>query len=81
MNIKEQVISVIEERFPDRNVKAVLEQTDDFSKLEINSIEYVKLVVDLETAFDIEFEDEKLKAGSFRTIEDLCSYIKQASGK
>ncbi|MFD0589173.1 acyl carrier protein [Paenibacillus sp. GCM10027627] len=40
----------------------------------VNSIHFVKIVVEMERAFSIEFEDEDLFIDRFRTVQDLCEY-------
>ena len=40
----------------------------------INSIDFVKIVVDLEEYFEFEFDDEELKYKKFEYITDICNY-------
>ena len=51
----------------------------DFVQLEfigINSIDFVKIVVDLEEYFEFEFDDEDLDYKKFEYITDICNYIR-----
>ncbi len=48
---------------------------DDLSSIGVNSITFIKIVVDLETEFDFEFDDEMLSYKSFPTINSLVEYV------
>lgn len=52
---------------------------ESFSKsyleIGINSILFIKLLVNIEIALDIEFEEEIINIGQGYVIEDLVSYI------
>jgi acyl carrier protein len=48
---------------------------DDLSSIGVNSITFIKIVVDLETEFDFEFDDEMLSYKSFPTTNSLVEYI------
>ncbi len=43
--------------------------------MNINSVDYIKIIIDIENQFDIEFEDEALMPGNFETILDMVNYI------
>ena len=47
----------------------------DLNSIGLDSISFVKIVVDLETRFDFEFEDEKLSLSEFPTIKTLIDYV------
>ena len=49
--------------------------------LEITSIDFVKIVIEIETEFNIEFEDEKLQFSEFSTIQSLIDYVEQRVGE
>lgn len=44
-------------------------------KLNLSSIEYIKLIVDLEKTFEVAFEDEYLSGKAFSKISDIVDYI------
>lgn len=67
--IKNKVLDIIR----DENDCITLDNIDDF--FELNSLEYLTLVVYLENYYDIEIEDEQLTMDSFKTIEGLADYI------
>ena len=46
-------------------------------ELNIDSITFIKIIVLLESEFDIEFEDEKLLFSAFPTIQSMINYVKE----
>ena len=42
----------------------------------VDSIDYIKLIVELESAYNFIFDDEKLINTKFTTIKSLIEYIK-----
>ncbi len=47
---------------------------DDFSE-EINSIEFITLIIDIEDTFDIVIEEEKLVISDFANVNSITEYI------
>lgn len=43
--------------------------------LGINSVNFIKFVVDIETEFDIEFDDNDLNFNNFKNIACLVDYV------
>jgi Phosphopantetheine attachment site. len=41
----------------------------------LDSLSFIKLVVELEQIFEIEFDDEMLSVDNFQTIDELSNYI------
>lgn len=52
-----------------------IDSTALLSDLGMDSITYIKLVVDMEICFNIEFDDEKLSFEGNPTLDDLVQYI------
>ena len=48
-----------------------------FEEMGVNSINYIKLVVAVETKFGFEFDDDDLDYTQFKTPHDLISYIRK----
>lgn len=48
-----------------------------FSEISITSIEFIKIVVEIEVKYNIEFEDEYLVMQRFDTIDDLIKYVNE----
>ncbi|NLN63926.1 MAG: acyl carrier protein [Clostridiaceae bacterium] len=55
--------------------------TDDLTAFGIKSISTIKVIVAIELEFGIEFEDEDLNFGNFRTISSFISYVEEKIGK
>ena len=68
--IMEQVASVLE--LDPAAVRA--EQT--FEELEIDSILFIRIVVQCETALEIQFEDEMLLMSKFDTLGAFADYVR-----
>ncbi|WP_455714515.1 phosphopantetheine-binding protein [Anaerosporobacter sp.] len=61
-------------------VKAELSLADislmsSFEEMGIDSIEFVKILLDLEEEFDIEFEEEYMLSTTYNNVEGLVQYI------
>ena len=52
-----------------------IDKDTEIAVLNLNSFDYIKLIVAVEDAFEFEFEDEYLVPDKFRTINDVCNYI------
>lgn len=81
MSTKEKIVDIISGLMEDETVKERLAQSDDLTQIGINSISFIKLVVELENTFDIEFEDDALDYFKFESLETLCAYVEQLKEK
>lgn len=74
MNIDERVLEII-------NAKISSEFVSPDLKLEelnnIDSITFIKIIVELEVEFNFEFEDEKLLFSAFPTVQSMIEYVKE----
>lgn len=75
--MKEKVIEIIAQHSEMESVTEYLQNNDDLSPLGINSIDFIKMVIDFETEFDIVFDDDALSYANFLSLQVLCDYIKQ----
>ena len=48
---------------------------DNFSTMGINSVDFIKIIVNIETRYDFEFYDSDLEMERFKNIRDLRDYI------
>lgn len=77
MDIKNKVISIIKDSIPgDTEVTP----KKSLQEMEIDSITFIKIVVELETTFDFEFVDEKLILSAFSTVQDMIDYVQKSIG-
>ncbi len=49
-------------------------------ELGLNSLGFIKLVVDLENEFDVDFDDDDLEAGD-KSINDLIDFLESMGGE
>lgn len=75
MDTKEQLIDIIVKFLEDESVRELLLEDDNLQQLMINSIDFIKLIVELERAFNIEFEDYALDYMNFRSLTELSDYV------
>lgn len=70
-NVQESVIEIDESKVEQLDI-----MKSNLIDIGFNSFLFIRLIVEIENEFDIEFDDEKLNIGAFLTINDLCDYIK-----
>ncbi len=70
--IVEQIATIIE-----TNIDFIhnIGMNDDLEELGINSLSFIRIVVEIEEKFNLEFEDGDLSYEKFSTIEDIANYI------
>lgn len=79
--MKEKIIDIIAKHSEMEGVKEYLQNNDDLEPLKINSIDFIKMVVDFETEFDIFFDDDALSYANFLSLQVLCNYINELIDK
>jgi acyl carrier protein len=47
----------------------------------VNSVSFVQFIIDIETAFSIEFDLDKLDINNFASFKELASYIGTLTGQ
>jgi|GEM_PF-2514263 len=50
---------------------------DDMLTYNINSVDFIKIVVSIETEFDFEFHEDDLAMGRFTTFGQIAAYVEQ----
>lgn len=68
-----RVIEIIEGILGLKTGSVCMEQT--LEELEIDSIRFIQWVVQCETTFEIQFEDEKLLMELFPTVASFATYV------
>lgn len=74
MRVKNEIIRILEKEFSISNLKQLIDD-DSMSFLNISSIQFINLVVELEAFFNIEFDDEFLSFDKFLSFTSICKYI------
>lgn len=82
MSIRDIVIEIIANTFvseyPELDKSTLVKQLqsdDDLSKVELNSIQYIKTVIQIEERLEIEFDYDKLDYSEMESLSSLCKYI------
>lgn len=81
MDIKEKIIEIIALNSEMDSIKEYLHNNDDLTKIGLNSISFIKMIVNFETDFGIEFNDEDLDFSQFVSLNQLWSYIEDMVAK
>ena len=77
--IKEQVIEIVAELFAEANVdRDMLEYVNLVDDLEMDSLAFISIVIEVETAFGIEVPDEMLLMEEWQTVEEIVGIVKIA---
>ena len=74
--MEEKIFNAIKEKVKDKGIEV---SYDTVIEGILDSITFVELVVELETDFDFEFEDEMLSTSKFETVAKLVEYVKKQS--
>ena len=80
-NVKDVLINLISKHAKIENPKQYLYENDELTHLGINSIDFVKFVIDLENEFDVDFEYIVANAIQFMSLKKLCVYCQQRQKK
>lgn len=69
----EQIKKIIQNELSSSNI--IIELNDNLDDLGVNSVEFIKIVVSIESAFDFEFDDEMLLITKFPTVRSMVEYV------
>lgn len=75
MNKQEIIQKVTEIIQKESELEVIIKINDDLANLGINSLNFIRMIVRLEEAFNIEFPDEALEYDKFNTILEIATYI------
>lgn len=67
--------SIISDTFEENSSIEDIGLDSPLNDIGINSISFIKIVVAIESEFNIEFEDEYLEYSKWNTLNDIISYI------
>lgn len=74
INIRQELIQIFVETFHDEAIREVLLR-DDLTVLKMNSLSYIRLVVNIEDHFNIEFGHAQLNNELFTSFTALVEYV------
>ena len=72
---KKVIIDIMYKYFKEMNLYEYFSQNDDLLAINLNSLIFIRIVIDLEEVLGIEFEDEGLDFEQFSSLEKLVIYI------
>lgn len=72
---KKVIIDIMSKYFKEMNLYEYFSQNDDLLAINLNSLIFIRIVIDLEEVLGIEFEDEWLDFEQFSSLEKLVIYI------
>ncbi|MNW40286.1 Acyl carrier protein [compost metagenome] len=75
LNISERVASIIQDTL--QVSRSEFAQTENLIELGMTSLSFVKLIVLLETEFNIEFDDDDFLMDKFEFLDDFVSYVQK----
>jgi len=73
--IKDKLIQIIENCSDMPDVGSYLQDYDDLIKLNMSSVQFIKMVIKIEEEFGFEFDDEKLIPSKFDSFNALITYV------
>lgn len=72
---KEERLAEIIRKAVNLSDDVALDENTDLDQIDINSLNFLKIIVDIEDEFDIEFDDEELNFELFGTIHSIIEKI------
>ncbi|MCX7748511.1 MAG: acyl carrier protein [Clostridia bacterium] len=73
--IFDRVVQVLSKQFGGYVPENGLSVDQALTGLDINSVDFVKMVIALESEFGFEFDDDDVSFNRFKNLGDLVSYI------
>ena len=80
-NLKELIRKIVKENTESNFVLSEEDFTADLKMIKINSIQFIKIIVEIENELDIEFEDEEIAVENYTTLNDFIECIKKKLGE
>lgn len=75
MDIKGKVTEIVEANIAGTGLETSVLPTSEFEKMGIDSLMFIRIIVNLEEEFNIEFPDELLLLSEMNTVERICEII------
>lgn len=76
-SIEEKLLEILKNNSKVENLEARDLNEITFNEMGVNSLNFIKIIVELEEAFNIEFDDEQINYGLLNNIHDLIVLIKE----
>lgn len=76
VNIEEKMLGIFKEVFSEEVQTQQITLDTDLKKFGINSISFIKLIVAVESQFDIIFDNEDIDVNVLKTLRGFSDYIR-----
>lgn len=77
MDIKKKIIEILERNSKLKNIDATMLDKITFNDLGVNSLNFIKIIVEIEDEFEMEFDDDQINYDLLNNINDLVSFIEE----
>lgn len=77
MDIKKKIIEILERNSKLKNIDATMLDKITFNDLGVNSLNFIKIIVEIEDEFEMEFDDDQINYDLLNNINDLVSLIEE----
>jgi len=77
MDIREQVLEFIVNDIGIVNARKIMKDNDDLDLLGLNSLASIRLIVLIESHYNMEFEEEDMEADRLSSLRELCDFIEK----
>ncbi len=81
MNIVEQILKITNDNLEDGIVICEHQIEDDLSEYKLDSVSFIKIIVEIEEAFEIEIPDEYLLFSEMNTIAKMVNVVTKIQNK
>lgn len=72
--MKDKIIQIIKDACA---LEEEVKENSDLKTLSLDSLSFVEMLVNIETEFEIEFEDEELNFFDWENVSDLINAVKE----
>lgn len=77
----DKIIEIIDNNIKDCEKKKKIREKGELKNINIDSIIFIKIIVEIENEYNIEFEDEFLNYNQFDTLLNLSQYVEYLINK
>ena len=71
------VLNLIQNYMDEISSDIVVKNDTELMSLGLNSLQYVKILIEIETEYEFEFSDDKINVGSFGTVQEIIDYANE----
>lgn len=76
--MQEQLMKIIKNVLDDQNIS--INENDDLQVLGVDSIKFIRIIIEIEDTFDVEIPDEYLLFSQLNTLEKIKNMLNTLTG-